>query len=149
MSDSDLVKLYSARILALAAEMPRTGRLASPDATARRRSALCGSTVTVDLTVSGDRIMDFGQEVKACALGQASAAILGARAVGLTEAEIRRGRDQLLAMLKENGPPPDAPFAELEVLSPARDYRNRHTSIMLAFDATLDALADVRARTQA
>jgi NifU-like protein involved in Fe-S cluster formation len=149
MSDSDLVKLYSARILALAAEMPRTGRLASPDATARRRSALCGSTVTVDLMVSGDRIMDFGQEVKACALGQASAAILGARAVGLTEAEIRRGRDQLLAMLKENGPPPDAPFAELEVLSPARDYRNRHTSIMLAFDATLDALADVRARTQA
>jgi NifU-like protein involved in Fe-S cluster formation len=105
--------------------------------------------VTVDLTVSGDRIMDFGQEVKACALGQASAAILGARAVGLTEAEIRRGRDQLLAMLKENGPPPDAPFAELEVLSPARDYRNRHTSIMLAFDATLDALAEVRARTQA
>ena len=113
MSDSDLVKLYSSRILALAADMPRTTRLAGPDATARRRSPLCGSTVTVDLKIAGDRIADYGQEVKACALGQASAAILGAKAVGLTEDQIRKGRDQLLAMLKENAPPPDPPFAEL------------------------------------
>ena len=149
MSDSDLVKLYSARILALAADMPRTTRLAAPDATARRRSPLCGSTVTVDLGVSGDRITDYAQEVKACALGQASAAILGAKAVGLSEAQVRKGRDQLLAMLKENAPPPEPPFAELEVLAPARDYRNRHASIMLAFDATLDAFAAARARTTA
>jgi NifU-like protein involved in Fe-S cluster formation len=149
MSDSDLVKLYSARILALAADMPRTTRLAEPDATARRRSPLCGSTVTVDLRIAGDRIADYGQEVKACALGQASAAILGAKAVGLTEDQIRKGRDQLLAMLKENAPPPDPPFAELEVLAPARDYRNRHASIMLAFDATLDAFAEARARATA
>jgi NifU-like protein involved in Fe-S cluster formation len=149
MSDSDLVKLYSARILALAADMPRTMRLAEPDATARRRSPLCGSTVTVDLRIAGDRIADYGQEVKACALGQASAAILGAKAVGLTEDQIRNGRDQLLAMLKENAPPPVPPFAELEVLAPARDYRNRHASIMLAFDATLDAMAEARARATA
>lgn len=149
MSDSDLVRLYSGRILALAADMPRTTRLADPDATARRRSPLCGSTVTVDLKVTDGRIADYGQEVRACALGQASAAILGVRAVGLTEEDIRKGRDQLLAMLKDNGPPPDAPFADLDVLAPARDYRNRHASIMLAFDATLDALADVRARTTA
>ena len=149
MSDSDLVRLYSGRILALAADMPRTIRLANPDATARRRSPLCGSTVTVDLQVENGRIADYGQEVRACALGQASAAILGAKAIGLTEADIRKGRDQLLAMLKDNGPPPDAPFADLEVLAPARDYRNRHASIMLAFDATLDALAEARARATA
>jgi NifU-like protein involved in Fe-S cluster formation len=149
MSDSDLVRLYSGRILALAADMPRTTRLAGPDATARRRSPLCGSTVTVDLKVTDGRIADYGQEVRACALGQASAAILGARAVGLTEADIRKGRDQLLAMLKDNGPPPDAPFSDLDVLAPARDYRNRHASIMLAFDATLDALAEARARATA
>jgi NifU-like protein involved in Fe-S cluster formation len=149
MSDSDLVRLYSGRILALAADMPHTTRLANPDATARRRSPLCGSTVTVDLKVTDGRIADYGQEVRACALGQASAAILGARAVGLTEDEIRKGRDQLHAMLKSNGPRPDAPFADLEVLAPARDYHNRHASIMLAFDATLDALAEARARATA
>ena len=149
MSDSDLVKLYSARILALAADMPRTTRLAAPDASVRRRSPLCGSTVTVDLTVADGRITDYAQEVKACALGQASAAILGARALGLSEAQVRKGRDQLLAMLTGNGPPPEPPFDALEVLTPARDYRNRHASIMLAFDATLDAFAQARSTTTA
>jgi NifU-like protein involved in Fe-S cluster formation len=145
MSDSDLIKLYSARILALAADIPRTDRLPAPDATARRRSPLCGSTVTVDLKVAGDTITDYGQEVRACALGQAAAAIVGAHVVGLTRTQVQKARDQLHAMLKENGPPPEAPFAELEVLAPARDYKNRHASIMLALDATLDALAQHRA----
>ena len=140
-SDSDLIKLYSARILALAAEMPRTARLAHPDATAKRRSPLCGSTVTVDVVVKDGRIADYGQEVKACALGQAAAAVVGAQVVGLTPAEVQKGRDQLHAMLKEGGPVPEAPFDGLEVLEPARDYKNRHASIMLAFDATLEALA--------
>ena len=148
-SDTDLIKLYSSRILALAADMPRTQRLSAPDATAKRRSPLCGSTVTVDVTVKDGVITDYGQDVKACALGQASAAIVGAAVVGLTEVQIRQGRDQLLAMLKEAGPVPEAPFDGLEVLEPARDYKNRHASIMLAFDATLDALDQTRAEQSA
>ena len=144
-SDTDLIKLYSSRILALAADMPRTRRLSAPDATAKRRSPLCGSTVTVDVTVKDGVVTDYGQDVKACALGQAAAAIVGAAVVGLTEGQIRQGRDQLLAMLKEAGPVPEAPFDGLEVLEPARDYKNRHASIMLAFDATLDALDQTRA----
>jgi NifU-like protein involved in Fe-S cluster formation len=145
MSDSDLIKLYSARILALAADMPRSERLPDPDATTRKRSPLCGSTVTVDLKVQGDRITDYGQEVRACALGQASAAIVGAHVVGLTRSQVQTARDQLLAMLKDNGPVPDAPFQDMAVLEPARDYKNRHASIMLALDATLDALSQLRA----
>lgn len=145
MADSDLIKLYSTRILALAADMPRTARLAAPHATAKRRSPLCGSTVTVDVVTNGTVVTDYAQDVKACALGQAAAAVIGAQVVGLTPAQIETGRTQLLAMLKENGPVPDAPFDGLEVLQPARDYKNRHASIMLAFDATLDALAQVPA----
>ena len=148
-SDTDLIKLYSSRILALAADMPRTQRLSAPDATAKRRSPLCGSTVTVDVMVKDGVVTDYGQDVKACALGQAAAAIMGAAVVGLTEGQIRQGRDQLLAMLKEAGPVPEAPFDGLEVLEPARDYKNRHASIMLAFDATLDALDQTRAEQSA
>jgi len=148
-SDTDLIKLYSSRILALAADMPRTRRLSTPDATAKRRSPLCGSTVTVDVMVKDGVVTDYGQDVKACALGQAAAAIVGAAVVGLTEGQIRQGRDQLLAMLKEAGPVPVAPFDGLEVLEPARDYKNRHASIMLAFDATLDALDQTRAEQSA
>lgn len=144
-ADPDLIKLYSARILALAADMPRTERLAAPDATARKRSPLCGSTVTVDLRVRDGVITDYGQDVKACALGQAAAAVVGAAVVGCTAAQVTRARDELLAMLKEGAPPPGAPFDGLAVLEPARDYRNRHASIMLALDATVEALAQARA----
>jgi NifU-like protein involved in Fe-S cluster formation len=144
-TDTDLIKLYSTRILGLAAAMPRTTRLTAPDATAKRRSPLCGSTVTVDLAFTDGAISDYGQDVKACALGQAAAAIVGAQIVGLTPAQVKQGRDQLYAMLKEGGPVPDAPFDACEVLLPARDYKNRHASIMLAFDATLDALAQIDA----
>ena len=143
-NDADLMKLYSKRILALATQMPHAARLADPDGTAKVRSPLCGSTVTVDVKMADGRVAAYGQDVKACALGQAAAAIVGAQAVGLDEAEIRAGRDALRSMLKEDGPVPPAPFEALEVLSPARDYKNRHASIMLAFDALLDAVIGAR-----
>ena len=139
-ASEDMMKLYSQRILALAAEIPLTDRLDSPDATVKRRSPLCGSTVTVDIKAEGDQITAYGQDVKACALGQTSASILGANVVGLNLIQIQQGRDQLYAMLKGSSVIPDAPFAELEVLLPAQAYNNRHASILLAFDATLEAL---------
>lgn len=146
MAETDLIKLYSGRILELAADIPLTGRLESPDATVRKRSPLCGSAITVDVALEGGRITRFGQDVKACALGQASASVLGAHVIGRTRAEIERARDQLRAMLTENGPVPEAPFDDYAVLEPARDFRNRHASIMLALDATADAVAEAEAR---
>ena len=139
--DSDLIKLYSGKILALAADIPHLDRLEAPDATVRKRSPLCGSTVTVDVALENGRIARFGQDVKACALGQAAASVVGAAAVGATRAQIETARDQLKAMLKDGGPVPDAPFEGLEVLSPAREYKNRHASILLALEATAEAMA--------
>lgn len=139
-TDTDLIKLYSGRILELAADIPHAERLAAPMASARRRSPLCGSTVTADVTLRDGRVAEFGQEVKACALGQAAAAVLGANVIGRDRAAIARARDDLQAMLKESGEPPAPPFEGLEVLLPARGYKNRHASIMLAFDATLEAI---------
>ncbi|MBL3565970.1 iron-sulfur cluster assembly scaffold protein [Rhodovulum sulfidophilum] len=138
-AQNDLIKLYSQKILALAAEIPHLDRLEAPMGTARKRSPLCGSTVTVDLDVKDGRIVRFGQDVKACALGQAAASVVGSAILGRTRAEIEAARDQLRAMLKEEGPVPAAPFEGLEVLLPARDYKNRHASIMLSLEATLDA----------
>ena len=137
---SEMVKLYSNRILALAADIPHADRLASPEASEMKRSPLCGSTVTVDVCVKDGVVSDFGQDVKACALGQASASVLGGAVLGQSLETIRTGRDQLAAMLKSDGPVPDAPFEGLEVLQPARAYKNRHASILLAFDATVAAL---------
>ncbi len=139
MPETDLIKLYSQRILALAADIPLTDRLEAPAATVKRRSPLCGSTVTVDLDVADGRVTSYGQDVKACALGQAAAAVVGANVVGRTRSEILRARNELKAMLKESAPPPGPPFDGLEVLEPARDYKNRHASIMLALEATLEA----------
>lgn len=144
-SDSDLVKLYSGRILALAADIPHLGRLPAPTGSARKRSPLCGSMVTVDLVLKDGQITDFAQDVKACALGQASAAILGSVILGCSLAELRVARDTLHAMLKDNGPVPAAPFQDYEVLIPAREYKNRHASILLALDAACDAAAQAEA----
>lgn len=144
--DRDLIKLYSGRILALAAAIPRIGHLGAPDATARRRSPLCGSTVTVELKVDHGRISDFAQDVKACALGQAAASVIGAEIIGSDIHDIKRLRDELKAMLEQDGPPPTAPFQELEVLIPARAYKNRHASILLAAEATLEALEQAEAQ---
>jgi len=141
-AETDMMKLYSQRILALAADMPHTSRIANPHATAKRRAPLCGSTVTVDLIVQNGVISDYGQDVKACALGQAAASVVGAAIIGLTPDQLRAGRDQMAAMLA-GGDAPAVPFDGLEVLTPARDYKNRHASIMLAFDATLDALDQI------
>lgn len=141
MAETDLIKLYSQRILALAADIPHSERLAEPEGSASKRSPLCGSVVTVDVVMEGGRVADLGMDVKACALGQASSSILGAVALGKTRAEIQQGRDALYAMLKEGAPAPgDGPFAGLEALSPARDYKNRHASIMLAWEALLEAI---------
>ena len=141
MSDSDLIKLYSGRILELAADIPHTGRLPAPQGTARRRSPLCGSTVTVDVTLTDGKVADFAQDVKACALGQAAASVMGRALAGRTRAEVEAGRDALQAMLKDAGPVPAAPWAGFEVLMPARDYRNRHASILLAMEAAVEAMA--------
>lgn len=139
MSEADLVRLYSGRILALAADIPHLGRLPAPQGTARRRSPLCGSTLTADVVLQGGRVAEFAQEVKACALGQASAAIAGGAMIGRSLAELRAARDALSAMLKDGGPVPPAPFDGYEVLLPARDYRNRHASILLALEAAVEA----------
>ena len=137
--ESYLIKLYSARILELAADIPFLDRLDTPDATVKKRSPLCGSTVTVDLNVADGRVVGFGQDVKACALGQAAAAVVGAAIIGCDRAQVESARDQLKAMLKSGGPAPEAPFDGLEVLIPARDFKNRHASILLALEATLEA----------
>ncbi|WP_341213144.1 iron-sulfur cluster assembly scaffold protein [uncultured Limimaricola sp.] len=147
--ETDLIKLYSQRILALTTEMPLTERLEAPDATVRRRAPLCGSTVTVDVMVKDGLVTRYGQDVKACALGQAAAAIVGGAVIGRDHAELSRARDQLRAMLAEDGTVPDAPFEEFEVLQPAREYRNRHASILLAIEAVTQAVEEAGARHSA
>src|SRR5580693_15739 len=132
-------ELYSARILKAAANMPRAGRLPKPDASAEKISKLCGSRVTVDVVLQDGRIADYAQDVKACALGQAAAAIMGEHAVGATVQEIESARDALRAMLKTGGAPPEGRFADLAMLAPVKDYPPRHASTMLAFEATAEA----------
>ena len=138
-AETDLIKLYSGRILNLAASIPNAGRLDAPDASVTKRSPLCGSTVTVDVRAAGGRVAQMGQDVKACALGQAAAAVVGEAAPGKTADELREGRDALRAMLK-GGPVPDGAWSGFEVLEPARDYRNRHASILLSIEAVTEAM---------
>ena len=135
--------VYNAKILGLAGNIGRIGRLEAPDATATAHSKLCGSTVTVDIRMEGGRVVDFAHEVKACALGQASSSVMASSVVGATAAELRAVRETMLKMLKENGPPPDGRFADLKYLQPVRDYKARHASTMLTFDAVVDAIGQV------
>ncbi|MGB3148315.1 MAG: iron-sulfur cluster assembly scaffold protein [Paracoccaceae bacterium] len=146
MSDTDLIKLYSQRILALAADIPHLARLDQPTASASCRAPLCGSTITVDLALTDGRISGFGQDVRACALGQASAAIAGAAMIGRSEAEVTAALAELEAMLASGGPVPAPPFEGYEVLTPARDYKNRHASILLVLRATAAAFAESHAK---
>jgi len=132
--------LYSAKLLKLAANLPRLGRLAAPDASVEKVSKLCGSRVLVDVAVQGDVVTDFAQEVKACALGQASAAVLGAHVIGASLAELETARGQPKAMLKTGAAAPDGRFADLGVLAPVKDYPARHASTMLAFEAVTEAV---------
>lgn len=140
--------LYSARILGLAANMPRAGRLAAPGASAEKTAKLCGSRIVVDVTMADGKVADFAQDVAACALGQASAAILGARVIGADLSEIELARDALRAMLKSGGPPPQGRFSELAVLEPVKDYPARHASTLLAFEATVEAVRKATGATQ-
>jgi len=139
--------LYSAKVLALAANLPRLGRLADAQGSSEKVAKLCGSRVIVDVTVEGDRVADFAQEVKACALGQASASVLGAQVVGASIHELETTRDQFRAMLKTGGPAPDGRFADLAMLAPVKDYPARHASTLLAFEAVCEAVRAAMART--
>ncbi len=138
--ETDLIKLYSGRILALAADIPNAERLTSADASVKKRSPLCGSMVTVDLSMANDRISEFGQDVKACALGQAAASVVGGALIGSTPAQAVKARDQLRALLNGSGVIPDAPFDGFEVFLPASGYKNRHASILLSIEAACEAI---------
>ena len=142
--------VYNRRIIELAGNIPRIGRLADPDATAKAVSKLCGSTVTIDLKMDGDNVTDFAHEVKACALGQASSSIMASNIVGSNASELRALRESVRKMLKENGAPPaDGKWADIAVLEPVRDYKARHASTMLTFDAVVDAIDQIEARAGA
>lgn len=139
--------VYNKRILELAADIPRQGRLASPQASATAHSKLCGSTVTIDLSLADGKVSDFAHDVKACALGQASSSIMARNVVGSTPDELRAIRETVRRMLKENGAPPaDGKWADIAVLEPVRDYKARHASTMLTFDAVVKALDEIEQR---
>lgn len=140
-----LSDIYNQKILELAANMPCTERLDEPDASATAHSKLCGSTVTVDLQMRDGVVTDYGQKVKACLLGQSASAIMGHNIVGATADELRVVGAQMRAMLKENGPPPTGKWKDLEVLEPVRDFKARHTSTLLVFDAVEDAIGQIEA----
>ena len=139
--------LYSAKLLKLAANLPRVGRLAAPDASVEKVAKLCGSRVVVDVKVDGGQVTDFAQDVKACALGQAAASVLGAQVVGATLPELELARDQFRAMLKTGGSPPEGRFSDLSMLAPVKDYPARHASTLLAFEAVTEAVRQATART--
>ena len=139
-------EIYNKRILELAADIPRQGRLAAPDASATVHSKLCGSTVTVDLSMKDGKISDFAHEVKACALGQASSSIMARHIIGATPQELRDLHSTVRAMLKENGPSPTGKWADIAVLEPVKDYKARHASTLLTFDAVVKAVDDITAR---
>jgi NifU-like protein involved in Fe-S cluster formation len=138
--------VYNGRILDLAGNIPRLGRLAGADASATAHSKLCGSTVTVDLKMDGPVVTDFAHEVKACALGQASSSIMARHVVGAKADELRSLRETVRKMLKENGPPPSGKWADIAVLEPVRDYKARHASTMLTFDAVVSAIDQIESR---
>ena len=135
--------VYNAKILGFAGNIGRIGHLEHPDATATAHSKLCGSTVTVELAMKDGVVTDFAHQVKACALGQASSAIMAAHVVGASAEELRRVRGAMLAMLKDNGAPPSGRFEDLKYLEPVRDYKARHASTMLTFDAVVDAIGQI------
>ena len=139
--------VYNKRIIELAGTIPRIGRLQDPGASATAHSRLCGSTVTVDLKMDGDTVTDFAHEVKACALGQASSSIMARNVIGAKADELRSLRETVRKMLKENGEPPrDGKWADIAVLEPVRDYKARHASTMLTFDAVVDAISQIEGK---
>jgi NifU-like protein involved in Fe-S cluster formation len=141
--------VYNKRILELAADIPRQGRLPKPDASATAHSKLCGSTVTIDLILRDGKVVDFAHDVKACALGQAASSIMARNIIGSTPEELREVRDAMRRMLKENGAPLGGKWADTAVLEPVREYKARHASTMLTFDAVVDAVGQVEAGADA
>lgn len=142
--------VYNKRILELAADIPRQGRLSAPQASATAHSKLCGSTITIDLSLDDGKVSDFAHDVKACALGQASSSIMARNVVGSTPAELREVREVVRRMLKENGAPPEqGKWADIAVLEPVREYKARHASTMLTFDAVVKALDEIEQRSLA
>ena len=141
-------EVYNKRIIELAGNIPRLGRLPDAGASATAHSKLCGSTVTIDLKMKGDEVTDFAHEVKACALGQASSSIMARHVIGAKADELRNLRETVRKMLKENGAPPDGKWADIAVLEPVRDYKARHASTMLTFDAVVDAIGQIEAKTK-
>ena len=139
-------EIYNRRILELAADIPHLGRLATPQATAIAHSKLCGSKVTVDLAMENGRVSEFAHDVKACALGQASSSIMGRHVIGQTPAQLRKLRETMHKMLKEQGAPPQGEWADCEALTPVRDYKARHASTLLTFDAVVDAVNQIEAK---
>ena len=139
-------EVYNAKILEFAGNIPRIGVLEGADASARTHSKLCGSTVKVWLKLDGNVVSDFSHEVKACALGQASSSIMAKNIIGATTSELRTVREQMTAMLKQGGPPPDGRFADLKFLEPVRDYKARHASTLLTFDAVVDAIDQIESK---
>ena len=146
---TDLDDIYSNRILELAAAIPRCERLSDPDATATAHSKLCGSTVSVDLKMRDGVVTDYGQAVKACLLGQAAASVVGREIIGTDQQEIRDVAEKVRAMLKENGPPPNGRWGDLAVLEPVRDYKARHPSTQLVFQAVLEAMDKIEMTSSA
>jgi NifU-like protein involved in Fe-S cluster formation len=146
---ADLDAIYNTKLLELAANIPCSERLEDPDASATAHSKLCGSTVTIDLRMGGDRVADYGQTVKACLLGQAAAAIVGRNIVGATSQELREAGAAMRAMLKGNGPPPAGRFSELALLEPVRHYKARHGSVLLTFDAIERAIGEIEEKRAA
>jgi len=144
-----LTDVYNSRILELAGNIPRLGRLPAPDASATAHSKLCGSTVTIDLKMDGDTVTDFAHDVKACALGQASSSIMARHVIGARADELRSLRESVRKMLKENGAPPSGKWADIAVLEPVRDYKARHASTMLTFDAVVDAIGQIENKRRA
>lgn len=139
-------EIYNRKILEFAANIPNLKRLANPDATAVGHSKLCGSKVTVDVAMKNGMVSEFGQDVKACALGQASSSIMGRHVIGSTASELRSLRDTMYKMLKENGDAPQGKWSDLEALIPVRDYKARHASTLLTFDAVVDAVNQIEAK---
>ena len=138
--------VYNAKILDLAGNIPRLGRLEKPDASATAHSKLCGSTVTVDVKMDGGQITDFAHDVKACALGQASSSIMARHVIGSSPDELRALRETVRKMLKESGAPPNGKWADIALLEPVRDYKARHASTLLTFDAVVDAISQIEAK---
>ena len=142
-----LNEVYNRRIIELAGNIPRVGRLSAPDASATAVSRLCGSTVTIDLAMDGDTVTDFAHEVKACALGQASSSIMARNIIGSKAGELRDLREGVRKMLKENGAPPaNGKWSDIAVLEPVRDFKARHASTLLTFDAVVDAIGQIEAK---